>query len=42
MKIPETEINFTQTVPVNKSSGSKSTQNAKDIELEKLDQFQTY
>ena len=42
VKIPETEINITQTVSVNKSSGSKSIENAKDIELEKLIQFQTY
>ena len=42
VKIPETEINITQTVSVNKSSRSKSIENAKDIELEKLIQFQTY
>ena len=41
-KIPETEINISQTVADNKNSASNSVENAKDKELEKLAQFQTY
>ena len=40
--IPEIEINITQTVDVNTSSEGKSIERAKEIELEKLAQFQTY
>ena len=41
-KITETEINNYQTVADNRNSASISVENAKDKELEKLAQFQTY
>ena len=41
-KIPETEINISQTVADNKNSASISVENAKEKELRKLAQFQTY
>ena len=41
-KIPETEINISQIVTDNKNSANISVENAKDNELEKIAQFQTY